>query len=120
MTPKVIIALFTATLTLVVAEDQSDSLRRELLSMILYKNDNVVPDTAGLAFDTLPIQKEMRIDSLRPELQMLESLSNQIDLSRRQLKFRHLPSVMGVVQVYSSNGICSTASKCVTGMLSMN
>lgn len=86
-----------ARVDLAAAEDQSDSLRRELMSFILCKDEEIVPDTAGLAFDTMPIPKKRGIDSLRPEMVLLARLGDQIDLSRRQLKFRHFPTIVGVL-----------------------
>jgi outer membrane protein len=86
-----------ARVDLAAAEDQSDSLRRELMSFILCKNNEIVPDSSGTAFDTLPIPEQAVIDTLRPELVMLARLGDQIDLARRQLKFRHFPTIVGVI-----------------------
>jgi outer membrane protein len=86
-----------ARVDLAAAEDQSDSLRRELMSFILCKNNEIIPDSSGTAFDTLPIPEQAVIDTLRPELVMLARLGDQIDLARRQLKFRHFPTIVGVI-----------------------
>jgi outer membrane protein len=86
-----------ARVDLAAAEDQSDSLRRELMSFILCKNNEISPDSSGTAFDTLPIPEQAVIDTLRPELVMLARLGDQIDLARRQLKFRHFPTIVGVI-----------------------
>jgi outer membrane protein len=86
-----------ARVDLAASEDQSDSLRREIMSFILCKDEEIVPDSGGLAFDTLPVPEKAVIDSLRPELMMLARLGDQIDLARRQLKFRHFPTIVGVI-----------------------
>ena len=86
-----------ARVDLAAAEDQSDSLRRELMSLILCKDDEIVPDSSGTAFDTLPVPKHVVIDTLRPELVMLARAGDQIDWARRQLKFRHFPTIVGII-----------------------
>jgi outer membrane protein TolC len=85
-----------ARVDLAATEDQSDSLRREFMSLILCKDEEVVPDSSGTAFDTLPVPKRKGIDTLRPELVMLAHAGMQIDLARRSLKFRHFPSLVGL------------------------
>jgi outer membrane protein TolC len=85
-----------ARVDLAAAEDQCDSLRRELMSFILCKDEEIVPDSSGTAFDTLPVPKRAIIDTLRPELVMLAHAGEQIDLARRSLKFRHFPTLVGL------------------------
>jgi outer membrane protein len=86
-----------ARVDLAAAEDQSDSLRRELMSFILCKDEEIIPDSSGTAFDTLPVPNRAVIDTLRPELLMLAHAGEQIDLARRSLKFRHFPTIVGVI-----------------------
>ena len=86
-----------ARVDLAASEDQSDSLRREFMSFILCKDEEVIPDSSGTAFDTLPVPKRAVIDTLRPELVMLARLGDQIDLARRSLKFHHFPTIVGVI-----------------------
>jgi outer membrane protein TolC len=85
-----------ALVDLAVAEDQTDSLRRELTSFVLYKEKDIVPDTTGIAFDTLPVPKRAVIDTMRPELIMLAHAGAQIDQLRRSLRFRHFPTLVGL------------------------
>jgi outer membrane protein TolC len=80
---------------LVIAEDQTDSLRRELMSIILSKDRSIVPDTAaGAALDTLPIPKSVQTE--RPELIALDHAGAQIDEMRKALRYRHFPSLFGM------------------------
>jgi len=84
-----------ARVDLVIAEDQTDSLRRELMSFILSKDRSIVPDTAaGAALDTLPIPKSVQTG--RPELIALDHAGAQIDEMRKALRYRHFPSLFGM------------------------
>jgi outer membrane protein TolC len=83
-----------ANVDLAAAADQIDSLRRELLSLILSKEKGLVPDTAGAtALDTLPIPKTVKTE--RPEIVALDHASMQIEKIRAALRYRHFPSVSG-------------------------
>jgi outer membrane protein TolC len=84
-----------ARVDLVMAEDQSDSLRRELMSIILSKDYSLLPDTmARTALDTLPVPKSVKTE--RPELIALDHAGAQIDEMRKALRYRHFPSLFGV------------------------
>jgi outer membrane protein len=78
------------------AEDRTDSLRRELMSLVLCKDEEIFPDTSGTAFDTLPIPKRAVVDTARPELVMLAHIGAQIEQMRNALKYRHFPSLVGI------------------------
>ncbi|MBN1129583.1 MAG: TolC family protein [Chitinispirillaceae bacterium] len=78
------------------AEDQADSLRREIMSFVLCKDKSIVPDTAGSAFDTLPLPRRMVIDTARPELIMLSHAAGQLEVMRRSLRYRHFPVIAGL------------------------
>ncbi|MBN2188080.1 MAG: TolC family protein [Chitinispirillaceae bacterium] len=84
-----------AKVDLAAAADQTDSLRRELMSIILSKERSLVPDTAGATMlDTLPIPKAAKTE--RPEVIALDHASLQVEKMRRALRYRHFPSVSGV------------------------
>ncbi|MBN2035423.1 MAG: TolC family protein [Chitinispirillaceae bacterium] len=78
------------------AEDRTDSLRRELMSLVLCKDEEIFPDTTSTAFDTLPIPKRALVDTARPELVMLAHAGAQIEQMRNSLKYRHFPSLVGI------------------------
>jgi outer membrane protein TolC len=80
-----------AKVDMMAAEDQTDSLRRELLSLILGKDNTVAPDTTGFFLDTLPMPKS--VDTKRPELIALEHAGAQIDEMRKALRYRHFPTL---------------------------
>ena len=83
-----------AKVDLAAAADQTDSLRRELMSFILSKEQSSAPDTAGSTMlDTLPIPKAARTE--RPEILALDHASAQIEKMRQALRYRHFPSLFG-------------------------
>jgi outer membrane protein TolC len=86
-----------AKVDLIAAKDQSDSLRREVLSFILSKENEAAPDTAPFAIETLPLPKS--VDYTRPELIALDQASAQIDELRKALRFRHFPTLAGLAGV---------------------
>jgi outer membrane protein len=83
--------LQVARVDVMAAEDQTDSLRRELLSLVLGKDNTAVPDTEAFTLDTLPLPKS--VDMARPELIALDRASAQIDDLRKALRFRHFPTL---------------------------
>ena len=86
-----------AKVDLIAAKDQSDSLRREVLSFILSKENEAVPDTAPFTIETLPLPKS--VDYTRPELVALDHAAAQIDELRKALRFRHFPTLAGLAGV---------------------
>jgi outer membrane protein TolC len=84
-----------ARVDLAAAADQTDSLRRELMSFILVKDPSLTPDTAGAAvFDTLPVPKAVKTE--RPEIVALDHAAAQIEHMRTALRYRHFPSLYGL------------------------
>jgi outer membrane protein TolC len=83
-----------ARVDLEAAYDQTDSLRRELMSFILSKDRSMVPDTTGTAaLDTQPMPKSPKTDG--PEIVALDHASLQIEELRKVLRYRHFPSLFG-------------------------
>jgi outer membrane protein len=84
-----------ARVDLAAAADQTDSLRRELMSFILAKDPSLTPDTAGIVtLDTLPVPKAVKTE--RPEIVALDHAAAQIEHLRAALRYRHFPSLLGL------------------------
>jgi outer membrane protein len=83
-----------AKVDLAAADDQTDSLRRELMSFILSKEQSFAPDTAGSTLlDTLPIPKAAKTE--RPEILALDQAGAQLEKMKGALRYRRLPSLYG-------------------------
>lgn len=82
-----------ASVDLLAAQDQCDSLGREIGSLILIRENAPVPDTAGTLLDTLAAPKKVGLD--RPELRALDRASEQISASREILRYRYFPVIAG-------------------------
>lgn len=76
------------------AEDRKDSLSLEIKALLLLKDDPIIPDTSGTAFDTLPAPRKPL--PTRPELIALDHAIAQVVSMRASLKFRHFPVISGL------------------------
>ncbi|MGA2506155.1 MAG: TolC family protein [Chitinispirillaceae bacterium] len=84
-----------AKVDLTSVEDETDSLRRELMSSILSKDRTITPDTAaGTALDTQPVPRSVKME--RPELIALDHAGAQIEELRKVLRYRHFPTLSGL------------------------
>jgi len=84
-----------ARVDLAAAADQTDSLRREFMSLILAKDPSLMPDTAGtVSLDTQPVPKAVKTE--RPEIVALDHAAAQIERMRAALRYRHFPSLYGL------------------------
>ena len=73
-----------------------DSLRHELLSLLLSSDRSIVPDSSSVAgIDTMGMPQE--IDTARPELVALQHAGESIDEARKALRYRHFPTIAGDV-----------------------
>jgi len=71
-----------------------DSLRQEILAMILGRDQSVVPDTAvSSQLDTMKLATA--IDTARPELLAFNHAAEQVRLAREALRYRHFPTISG-------------------------
>lgn len=79
---------------LVGMQDRIDSLRREIMSLLLTRDCSIVPDSTSVArLDTMRLPIET--DTARPELIALNHVGEQVRLAREALRFRHFPTLAG-------------------------
>ena len=84
--------LLLARADLVSANDKIDSLRHELLSLLLSSDRSIVPDSSSVAgISTMGTPQE--IDTARPELVALQHAGESIDEARKALRYRHFPTI---------------------------
>jgi outer membrane protein, adhesin transport system len=82
-----------ATIDITSAQDQADSLRTELLSLIQDADTLATPDSSDLKIDKMQIPE--RLDLERPELQTFVETGRQLEWTRRALRGQKLPSIVG-------------------------
>jgi outer membrane protein TolC len=83
-----------ARVDLAMAEDQNDSLRRELMSFIQSRDHTVFPDTGAAALDALPLPES--VDTARPELRALDRTAAQLTETRRAVRGQKFPLLLGI------------------------
>lgn len=86
---------------LLYAQEQTDSLKREVLGILQYSDSAIVPESGSVDVDTFSIPET--IDTTRPELVSLDRSIRQLAFNRDAVFGQRLPQIAGSVGFRSAN-----------------